>query len=403
MFTGLCNYTFTPTMTVFGGSNTAGANASRHRVGWTSWGRPHDSFAKQFVRILPHPLTLKWNAEGGGGPIFAAACSDDVIPSTTRYATIEYLPNIGFVQDDVAELNSIKKLLKELQARKALTFVVNIYSGTQRFTESEIVCRSFINKTNVIGCLTQQRMMEIGATIEAAANKTGAHVISMYADHSPALFGADSFHLNQAGHDEVFKKMRGIYEGDACTISEPAMSDLPSGVKCINADHLQGSVLGGNFEQTNLSPLNKELKVAWVSRTGANMSWLDLAIDPPAVKSVFDGEFTAFYRIDRQNVHALRTNRIKIGVGFLTSRNHSFDTALLECIGCTCKCDETECKFLTHRAVRASVTAYKVLYTNTTGRCTLRVSGTEPRKKILIVEKLIVGLNDFRTRWLRNT
>jgi len=41
------------------------------------------------------------------------------------------------------------------------------------------------------------------------------------------------------------------------------------------------------------------------------------------------------------------------------------------------------------------------MYTNATGQCTLRVSAENPAKEQAILQKVIVGLNDFRTHWLR--
>ena len=74
-------------------------------------------------------------------------------------------------------------------------------------------------------------------------------------------------------------------------------------------------------------------------------------------------------------------------------------TAKMRCIDCTCSCDD--CIFDTHRASSATVTAFVIMYTNATGQCTLRVSAENPAKEQAILQKVIVGLNDFRTHWLR--
>ena len=389
-----------PAMVVLGGSNTGGANAKEHHGLRTVWGRPHTSFARRFAATL-RDVRLAWNVDGGGGPISAGACTDELVPRNTRYATVEYLPNIGYIRDDNAELNSIRRLLRELRARGALVFVVNIYSGSQRYADAEKICGRFRNATNVIGCMTRARVTAIGASIRQMARAVGAHVVEVDADASPALFGADSFHLNQAGHDHVFAQIAAINATrapSACRDSDAANETrAASGVLC--ASQLDALVAGGTFARTDIAPPKKEPKIVWASPLARTPAWIDLNLTLPTTRSVYDGVYTTWNAGDAQFARAFARNRIKIGLGFLVSHNPTHGVARIRCLDCVCDCDG--CAFDTRRNISATVTAFKVLHTNATGRCTLRIGVDAPAQTRVMLQKAIVGLNDFRTRWLR--
>ena len=51
----------------------------------------------------------------------AAACVGRFAPDETRLATVEFLPNIGYIKDDRGELKSIGELLHALRRRGAAT------------------------------------------------------------------------------------------------------------------------------------------------------------------------------------------------------------------------------------------------------------------------------------------
>ena len=169
-----------------------------------------------------------------------------------------------------------------------------------------------------------------------------------------------------------------------------------SGVVC--SSQLDSLLVDGTFVRTNIAPPKKEPKIVWTN-TLTTTAWVDLNLTIPTTRSVYDGVHAIWNHRDALHARTLAQNRIKIGIGFLVSSNVTYGKARIRCIDCSCAC-ENECEFDTHRDSSATVTAFKVLYTNATGQCTLRVVVDDPVKTHVLLQKAIVGLNDFRTHWL---
>ena len=87
-----------------GGSNTLGAcdTTGKQRCN-------HTSFARLTFDALKFLGVVNWANGGIGamGPQLAAACTNKFAPAGTRYATIEYLPNLGYTNDDHGEMAAI--------------------------------------------------------------------------------------------------------------------------------------------------------------------------------------------------------------------------------------------------------------------------------------------------------
>lgn len=394
---------------ILGGSNSHGANAVRHHNLRTAWGRPHNSFATQFKKTLHD---FKKIEDYGGSPLPAAICSNDLIPHTTRYATLEFLPNIGYIKDNNAELSAIHKLLVKLNLVGALTFVVNIYPGAQRYIDSARICDKFGNMTNVIGCITQQQTVDIGHSIEKLAWKANAYVISVHGNKSPELFGADSFHLNQKGHDFVFEQMNRIriahkYDSKDSKVSNHSFSNdgrtrqraESGGVVCTtNLDEIK---VGGTFVKKNVAVPPKEAKIAWTNPFPARNASVDFNLTIPLAHSIFDDNHYTWVEKDKQKFRAMKRNRIKIAVAFLISKRTDYDVAIVSCIGCNCECERTTCSFDTNLRVSATIPGIMLLYTNSTKNCIVRIQSNNSLSKHLFIQKIIVGLNDFRTASLK--
>ena len=208
---------------VFGGSNTQGANAAAlNSKGGTVYGRGNPSFAHLLAKRLKDTHVSKWNADGGSGPILAGTCASAFVPPDTRLGTIEYLPNLGYIHEDQAEVGAIKAMLHMMRARGAAAFLVNIVSGTKRYENDArgggqgLECRKQNYRENVIGCMGRVRLLAFRDKLARAANETGAQVITIDADEVPHLFGADSFHLNAHGHRTVFNEIWRLYRALPC-------------------------------------------------------------------------------------------------------------------------------------------------------------------------------------------
>ena len=103
-----------PVFTAFGGSNTQGANALslNSRNGNTEYGPHVPSFANLLGRALGRGFATHMHADGGSGPSLAGACTSRFIPPETRVGTVEFLPNLGYIKEDRAELAAVKMLLQ---------------------------------------------------------------------------------------------------------------------------------------------------------------------------------------------------------------------------------------------------------------------------------------------------
>ena len=184
---------------VFGGSNTQGANAmALNAHGGTMYGRGIPSFAHLLAKRLRDTHVTKWNADGGSGPILAGTCASTFVPPETRLGTIEYLPNLGYIHEDKAEVGAIKAMLHMMRARGAAAFLVNIVSGTKRYENDARgggqgrECQRQNYRENVIGCMGRVRLLAFRDKLAHAANETGARVITIDADEVHGLLAQRS-------------------------------------------------------------------------------------------------------------------------------------------------------------------------------------------------------------------
>lgn len=386
----ICDYNFKPEFSIIGGSNTAGANAVSHKNKVTKWGKPHMTFAKQFSQILPQ-TTIKYGADGGRGPIFLSACSREFISNNTRYASVEYLPNIGYLKDENAEIGSVKNLLKIYNSLGALTFVINILSGSARYQEAMSICGKYNSSIfqKVIGCMTRDHIEKIRDKIVEHANITNSHVIEVDANKNPELFGADMFHLNQNGHDFVFKKMWEHYNSSSCLKPNRKTHYTNTGVYCKHGHDIKNELDTGYM--LNLSPRKEYEKIA-VEPLIDNIT---LTIPMPNITSSFENPII-WNSVDKKIKNNFNKGRFKIGLGFHTSKNSTYGIANILCEGCNCDC-QNSCNMNTYTESIVSITRFKTLLTNDT-KCKV-ILKTEKDKKIYLRD-LIVGLNDFRTKWL---
>ena len=95
-----------PTYVALGGSNTAGHNLTRDET----------RYSKLVYEALQQQQlvdTFQDSALGAMGPIVASSCSSRFVSREARFATVEYLPNLG--HGDSGELEAVARLLDELK------------------------------------------------------------------------------------------------------------------------------------------------------------------------------------------------------------------------------------------------------------------------------------------------
>lgn len=102
-----------PMFLMLGGSNSAGANALEHqRLGPQSMDIISRVFAQLFLEKLHATnVDLRKRADGGSSPLFAGACASQFVSKRAIGGTIEYLPNIGFIKDNEAEVGTMSALM----------------------------------------------------------------------------------------------------------------------------------------------------------------------------------------------------------------------------------------------------------------------------------------------------
>lgn len=430
---------------VFGGSNTQGANAvSLNARGGTNYGRANPSFARLLADRLRDTHIAKWNADGGSGPLLAGTCASLFIPPDTRLGTIEYLPNLGYIHEDQAEVGSIKAMLHMLHARGAFAFVVNIVSGRKRFeneargSRQASQCIRLNFSENVVGCTGRDRLFAFRDKLALAANATGAHVVTIDADEVPHLFGADSFHLNAEGHRTVFNSIWRIYRSLPCMArhDRAARTQISeeAGVSCALGDELAPLVgEAAGFERTDLQPGRVE-KVGWAARQ-PNASLKFCIRLPRKEKEAHEAELKNRIFLNSKDAMKIPLTagfpyRISVGLQASHPRNHPlFGVAQVDCTGsCNCMCADAPrskpgCRFDTLSNTSAvTITTYLNLKVSEADpavpalaaqagcpadACVLQVrnaadnlsaasDGHGERSKV-VVRALIVGLSDFRT------
>jgi len=422
-----------PAMIVYGGSNTQGANAVNVSGGTVIYARPNPSFAHLlFAQLNWTKSTLSWGADGGAGPTLVGACASQFIPPTTRVGTVEFLPNMGFIKEDAAELGAIAKILDMLRSRGAAAFVVDVIAGSKRFEREGhfLPCNRFskdqLNK-NVLGCMSRERQLSLHNAIVALANATGAQLVSLDCDETPELFGADSFHLNAAGHRHVFNEIWRAYRQMPCSgqnSSTHAVGKIgdDSGVTCALGDELQpliGSAVG--FRRADLVGPHRVAKIGWeASDPGASIMFC-VPLPRHAVAMKLASKRLFWHRKDADQQAAFLGAHFNVGIGFLVSHPHNkplFGKAHVDCHGsCTCPCNGTTCIYDTlSNTSRVTVTSFlrlDVLDAHASApdmhssqcppnACIVRVQNTNSadKRSRVVVRSIIAGVNDHRTAWL---
>ena len=431
-----------------GGSNTAGANARyTSPVGATKYGRPHTNFAKIFsMRIMnetKHRLFIR--QDGGSSPMHVGACSSQFVPEHTIVGTVEYLPNIGYIKDDAAETGAMKSILLQMRDRGALSFIVNIVSGSERWKRdfrSGSVC-SRLNASyrldKIIGCMNRERQLLIRDTLVDIALKEGAVVIEVDADTDPHLFGSDSFHMNQEGHNLVAERMWDSwvnFKDKPCTKGSIRKRSSKTGETiCLVGQEVSSVVSMGashGFSIVDMNPSSKKTpKFAWQATNPS--SHLRMCFKLPLRLAKERAKKSASMVEVKGRNFSLPKQMFRFGLGLLRSHELNpplFGVASVECSGgCKCECrsasgGQEQCSYdMLSRTTRATITDFKRIYVehtptmeeenafvaDTCGQtkfkggetCVLTVRNTDTNneRSRVAVRSVVFGLNDHRTNF----
>ena len=287
----------------------------------------------------------------------------------------------------------------------------------------------------------------------------GAQTIEIDADANRSLFGTDAMHLTQEAHGGVYKRLMELYHTwPATPASANATHRRPSGemgVSCYLGDQLQPLVASGStrgFARTDLDGGRRgpdEAKIAWEARDRG--SQLTLCPRLPREASLALAARNLTYVNKRERSVNPSVYLTALGLQISHPKNLPlYGVAQLRCDGaCRCKCIRSahgaftsNCSFDgLQRAGSATVTAFVRMEARETddaegvsarlcgepGRCVLRVANTraganeaapsggtitngpnsapatsqetQTRHRV-VVRALIIGIKDWRTRWV---
>jgi hypothetical protein len=210
------------------------------------------------------------------GPTLNAACSDAFIPPGTRFVTLEFLSIMGYTGDDEAEAGQIEQLLSTARYRRAHTVLVLINPGNERLNAS--TCE---DREHMSGCTTAAHIRRLRGRLVALADRYGVKHIILDCDESVKtrkLFGEDAMHINQEGHDLIFKRIQ-EFRKDWLEPLEPSASDIGNainlGVKCYVGDELAPLIkLTRGFSRIDMArPEQGASKIGWeATMPGSSMT-----------------------------------------------------------------------------------------------------------------------------------
>mmetsp|Transcript_23023 Transcript_23023/g.50385 ORF Transcript_23023/g.50385 Transcript_23023/m.50385 type:complete len:484 (-) Transcript_23023:736-2187(-) len=243
-----------------GGSNTVGASRA---------GMAHSFAELLFEELRASELVDRFvmGGIGGMGPLFNASCAQKYVPEDTRFATIEFLPNIGWSNIDEAELSAIEILLQVLHSRGAKTVLVAILPGSGfRFY------RKCVHPA-VQGCQTHEHMLRLYHRLLSFSDTFSVPIVAMdYEDplHTP-YFSGDLLHLNQKGHQLMQQRVLKSFK-TWTSWPHPATKRAASreSVACSLGSEIALRV-GKNdgFRMVNFAVARNEIKIGWEARAPA--------------------------------------------------------------------------------------------------------------------------------------
>ncbi|EOD33880.1 hypothetical protein EMIHUDRAFT_229196 [Emiliania huxleyi CCMP1516] len=380
-------------------------------VGKPDWWQRSRSFSLQLTEFLQSQVPFRHvdSAIGGMGPILAASCMDKFVPSDARVATIEYIPNIGYTEEDGDEIRSIERITHRLWGLGAQIVFVNILPGTKRFA-------GCVGQTRRYGCHTRARVAALRDRVVDVALRYNASIVTVDDDskRDKHLFNKDHMHISQKGHHHVFHRLLGmlnvsdlsgpprkrISDGQTGTVAE-------LGVTCMTGDDIAGVIQRRHrFERVTLDRRSPP-KVGWETR----LPRASLAMCLPLPRG------TA----------GVVAKRYRLAVGMQVagpSYVPAYGIMRVSCHGgCRCRCMPTSGRasclngtsYDTRGASNVAVTKFFKYVTwpmasNATPRkgacsapssCLVRVhsSDDETRNRI-VLRSLIVGIDDWHTGWI---
>ena len=373
------------------------------------------------------------------GPDIAGACTARFVPVGTRFATIEYLPNIGYTNDDASELTSIRQIVQALNAQEAKTVLVNIVPG--RDMERFVGCVD-----GLVGCTTRAHIERLHAALLQLATEYRLPSIGVDYDNMTQrhLFGADKMHLNQEGHTRVAERVLELYETWPWHERPPVQQqgELASQVhvRCYLGEQL-GEIVsshGHGFKSVNFArdPKERTDKIGWeATESGSSMTLcarfpLDASPPPPLPPPMPLRARAPAGAHKHMAPRAGSSHVYEMAVGLQMSHTRNLPLighATLGCSGaCTCECVwshhgsfNESCVFdgLSHGLI--TVTAFARLFVNRTvppalsadapcpeaDQCALTISNgaDESQRHRVIARALIFGLaNHHSTSWFNS-
>ena len=336
-----------------GGSNTCGAAGP-----WVN-----GSKAPSFAELTAAALQSRGRVSGlinncvpAAGPIFAATCARRFIPRAARFATVEYLPNMGFAErDNGLEYGAVETLLQRLQRLSARVVLINILTVVHG-------CRS---------CVTNMTLDATHDKLLALAGRYGADTVTVNASDPEQqwLFTSSNPHLNGAGHSFVHAELMRLFDTPAAPPSPPVPSSLSKSsssllTSCRIGDEISPLVShSSSFARVDHGSHSGNQKVSWEARRpGATLALcFEHALERRAASS------------------GGASSRYVVALGFMVSHPENqplFGNVTVRCDG-GCACNHARMDTLT-TTMRATVTRFMRLHASVRSPAAAAVARTDP-------------------------
>ena len=338
-----------PLFAMLGGSNSLGAKNVKYEPGThKSFGRLFGHKLKQERERAGKTTSTLSGAIGALGPSFAAACLSRFLPPSVMVATIEYLPNMGYLQEDDQELQAIEALLRAMHERGGRAFLVDILPGDGRYDVKGC-------KEHMKGCASRKQVESLRDATLSLAQRWGAQSIVMDANLNRSFFESDVTHLTQEGHRLVSSRLWDLYKSSPPAALAPtsggAKGTTQKGLMCHLGQELEPLVARAHkFARTDISR-DGSGKIGWEAREPGAELELCLSLPWEAARSIAAQRKTLEYRNKRernQEQSEALYKKFTMAVGLQASHPLNpplVGVARVRCRGgCHCKCYHSEHK-----------------------------------------------------------
>ena len=230
-----------PMYTALGGSNTCGHGLKNSKS---------DAFQQLILRGLVKrqvAFRLQPSCIPAMGPDYSASCLNYFVPNTTRYATLEFTPNLGEGHELERNALHLEQMARALMARGVYSVLISLVPHPPA---CESCAHGFL--------LGHNKALQV-------ARRTGLPLVTNKYSAEPGHWSTDFKHLNELGHRIIADAVLAAFDGTANTREEVGGGDRNDGHPyTVHADDVQlpACVFGADLEPLML-PGSRGFALTW--------------------------------------------------------------------------------------------------------------------------------------------